>query len=351
MSSSDSSSRQPVHLLVEIVHPADVLFFLRPIRAMLASGDRVTVASRHKDVAVALLDKHAIPHIPISRQRKGVGGLAVELVEREIALFRLARTVRPDVMAGFGGVAISHVGKMLGIPTLVIYDSDNASLQTRLAWPFVSRLLVPQDYAGNVPVRRTVRLPGTKDLSYFHPAAFTPDRSIAIAEGLDPARANVFIRTVRWGANHDIGKAGWSPEELRALVSTLSHSAKLHVCAEGDVHEVLRPYLWQGDPARVHHLLGHCQAYVGESCTMACEAVTMGVPAIYAGTDFPGYTLGLAERGLLQTVSPSQRGELGHRTLALLHAGDAFRTRHAEWLTECPDWSSVVVANLRTLSG
>lgn len=356
MSNSEQSGiEQPdqarqLHVLFEIVHPADVLFFLRPIRAFLASGDRVTVASRHKDVATDLLDAFAINHTPISRQGSGVAGLAFELLKRDAALAALTRKDRPDLMIGFGGVAISHVGKLLGVPTLAIYDSENARLQTRLAWPFVSHLIVPEDYAGTVPNGRVTRLFGTKDLSYFHPDTFKADREKAISLGLDPDRDNIFIRIVRWGANHDLGKSGWTQAQLEQLVATLSPQAKLHVSTEIEPPALLKQHVWKGDPAQVHHLLGHCDAYVGESCTMACEAVTLGVPALYSGTDFPGYTQGLAKRGLLKLVRPEERNRLAQTAKELLGDRKQFGKTHREWLASCPDWSEAVVTKARELA-
>ncbi len=344
-----SNSDKPLHVLFEIVHPADVLFFLRPIRSFIANGDRVTVASRHKDVATDLLERFSIAHTPISRQGNGAAGLAVELLKRDAALARLVRADRPDLMIGFGGVAISHVGKLFGIPTLAVYDSENAKLQTRLAWPFISHVIVPEDYTGALPEDRFTRLFGTKDLSYFHPSAFQPDLEKAKALGLDPDRRNVLIRLVRWGANHDLGKAGWSEEQLEQLVSALAPKAKLHVSAEIEPPDFLRPHLWHGDPARLHHLMGHCDAYVGESCTMACEAVTMGVPALYSGTDFPGYTQGLARRGLLQLLKPDARDMLAETALDLLGSSEDFHRNHSEWLAECPDWSDAVIAKAREM--
>lgn len=339
-----------LHIVFEVVHPADVLFFLRPIRTFLANGDKVTVASRHKDVATDLLDAFGIAHTPISTQGSGIAGLALELLQRDASLFSLARKLRPDLMIGFGGVAISHVGKLLGIPTLAVYDSENARLQTRLAWPFISHVIVPEDYTGDVPEGRTSRLFGTKDLSYFHPGAFQPDRGKAIASGLDPGRANVFVRIVRWGANHDLGKSGWTEAQLEQLVATLSPAAKLHVSSEGDPPAVLKPHLWSGDPAQVHHLLGHCDAYIGESCTMACEAVTLGVPALYSGTDFPGYTEGLARRGLLTLVRPGERNGIGAAAMQMLDGVDRFQANHREWLARCPDWSEFVVRKAKVMA-
>lgn len=334
---------EELEFLVDIVHPADVLFFLRPIRMLQERGHNVQVVSRRKDVACRLLDNFGIAHAPISTQGRGLAGLGVELVWRDLALLIRTLKKRPNLMLGFGGLAISHVGFLSGIPSLVVYDSENARLQTRLAWPFLTHLIVPEDYGGSLPPGKTERLPGIKDLSYFHPSAFQPNREKAISLGLDPQRPNVFVRTVHWGANHDVGKIGWTNEEARALVNALSPQARVHVCAEGLPLESLAPYLWHGEPGDVHHLLGYCDAYVGESATMACEAATMGVPAIYAGVDLPGYVVGMDRRGLIRWLPPDRRSELGNTTMHLLSSRELFREEHQRWLRCVPDWAVALV--------
>ncbi|MBT8460544.1 MAG: hypothetical protein KJN60_12815 [Boseongicola sp.] len=46
-----------MRVLFEIVHPADVLFFKRPLETLRARGDEFLVLSRHKDIACDLLDE------------------------------------------------------------------------------------------------------------------------------------------------------------------------------------------------------------------------------------------------------------------------------------------------------
>lgn len=332
-----------MHILVEIVHPADVLFFLRPIRMFLSRGDAVAVASRRKDVACALLDGFGIPHQPLTTAGRGLAGLGRELVVRVISVARMVRRFRPQVMLGFGGVAISQAGWALRVPSVVFYDSENARLQTRLAWPFLTHLTVPEDYAGPTPAGRTKRLPGTKDLSYFHPNAFQADRARAVAAGLDPNRPNVLLRLVSWRANHDVGKGGWTADQAERLVAMLAPHATLQVSAEGEVPPPLVPYLWRGDPSELHHLMAFCDAVAGESATMACEAVTLGVPALYAGVDFPGYTKGLAGRGLLTLLAPAEHDRLPVATAGLLEGRAGFDQARDTWLARCPDWAEAVV--------
>lgn len=330
--------------LFDIVHPADVLFFKRPIETLLDRGDEVRILSRHKDVTCDLLDRFGFPHTPISRAGSGTVGLARELITRDIATLKQARAFRPEVMAGFGGVAISHAGKLTGIPSVSFYDSENATLQTRITWPFITALYVPKDYAGPTPEGRTTRLSGSKELSYFHPDSFKPDPDRALAAGYDPGRDNFFIRVVSWRANHDIGKGGWSPELLRKAIQTLSAKGKVHLSSELPLTDDLRAHAYQGSKDDIHHLLARCRMLVGESATMACEAGILGVPAIYAGRDFPGYTLGLEKAGLITNIREVDETRLmAGIDHWLATPPEQVRAARDAYVGACPDWAEAVI--------
>jgi len=302
-------------ILVDIVHPADVLFFLNPIRKWRRAGHEVQVVSRRKDVTADLLDAFGVEHRIISSAGTNLAALALELVRRDLALLHVAREFRPDVMCGFGAVAISHVGKILGIPTVSFYDTERAPLQHRVTLPLVSHLHVPQSYDGPVARNRTSRFPGTKDFSYLHPDNFTPDRDLALGAGLVEGSPNFFVRLVGWQANHDLGHTGWHTDTIKEFARHLSEQGRVHISSELSLPDVLDEYRYRGRVEHVHHLLAHCACYVGESATMAGEAVLLGVPAVYAADDRRCYTDELAARELLWKLPvvdfPSLCGAVG----------------------------------------
>lgn len=336
-----------MRVLVEIVHPANVLFFSRPIRRLLDRGDEVCVVSRHKDLATTLLDAMGILHTPISVAGTGLLGLAWELLRRDARMVKAARRFRPHVMVGFGGLAISHAGKLLGIPTISFYDTEQAKLQTRLTWPFISHLYVPESYTGPVPTNRTTRLAGSKDLSYFHPSSFKANRDVAIANGLDPERDNFLVRLVAWRANHDIGKSGLAPDAVRELIGRLSSRGKVHISSERALPADLERYRYAGSPLQVHHVVAHCRLYFGESATMACEAALVGTPSAYASTDSLGYVNDLIDCGAIRRVRETDAESLVRHVDAML-AEDRTATAAARdrWLQGKADWGRAVVEAL-----
>ena len=92
-----------MRILVDIVHPADVLFFLHPIRRWQEGGHTVCVVSRRKDVTEGLLGAFGIEHQCISTAGSNLFAHGLELVRRDLALLGVARRFRPEVMCGFGG--------------------------------------------------------------------------------------------------------------------------------------------------------------------------------------------------------------------------------------------------------
>jgi predicted glycosyltransferase len=267
-----------------------VHFFAEPMRIWQAGGHEVLVTSRRKEIATDLLDAMSIRHEVISSlNHGGMAGMASELLFRDWRLLQVVRRERPDIMVGIGGVFIAHVGFLTRTPSIVFYDTENASLSNLITYPFCSLVAVPDCYQAWLPPWH-LRYPGYHELSYLHPQRFTPDKNIAIACGLAATGPTFLIRTVSWQASHDLTEQGWTPQLLRQTVDYLSRRGKVLISAEGELPEDLRPYAYTAPPEQIHHLMGHLALLVGESATMASECAVMGVPAIYAAHTGRGYT-------------------------------------------------------------
>ncbi|MGM0631562.1 MAG: DUF354 domain-containing protein [Pseudomonadota bacterium] len=335
-----------MRVLFDIVHPAHAQFFLNPIRILQQRGAEVLILSRHKDIVCELLNEFGLPHRPVSRAGAGLGPLATELLLRDMRVFHECRRFRPDVMVGYGGVAISHVGRLLGVPSVSFYDHETATLQIRLTWPFINHLYVPESYNAPVPAGKTMRFPGTKHLSYLHPDTFKPSRETALAAGLDPAHENFLVRVVSWNANHDVGKSGLSDEQLHRLVNRLSRRGHVIISSERELPEDLRPMQYQGRLADMHHLMAHCDLVIGDSPTMAAESAILGVPGVCAGLDRLGYVTELQNAGLLHWVDASQPGAVDAVIYGFeLYMGrEAHRKRLDQYLSDKRDLSGFVVS-------
>lgn len=278
-----------MHILFDIAHPAHAHFFKNPAHILKQRGYRVSFSSRDKDVTLALLAELNIESHLLSSQGRGVGGLLAELLRRDRALYKLARAIKPDVMAAIGGTFVAHVGRLTGIPGLVFYDTENAKLQNLITYPFAHQVYVPRCYQAWLP-RQHGRYAGYHELSYLHPDRFIPDREIAITNGLAERGETYLLRLVSWQANHDIGETGWSQTLLAQLVDKLRPLGKILISSESKLPDAYADLAYPGQVSALHHLMAHCRLVIGESATMASEAAVLGVPAIYAANTGRGYT-------------------------------------------------------------
>jgi predicted glycosyltransferase len=297
--------------LFDINHPAHVHFFHHPIRRLRSHGHDILITSRHKDVTIDLLNELGFEHTPLSGQSGGgILHLGYELLSRDFALWQTVRKFKPDAMASIGGTFIAHVGRLTGIPALIFYDTENASLQNAITYPFAARVYLPRCYRGRLP-KRHARYPGYHELSYLHPKRFQPDREHAIANGLAADGATFLIRLLSWQANHDIGEQGWSPALLQAVVERLSPHGRVLISAEGQLPDTFQKLRYRGSATALHHVMAFCRLYVGESATMASECAVLGVPAIYAAHTGRGYTDEQERRyGLVRNVRRLDTGAL-----------------------------------------
>ena len=276
-------------VLVDVCHPAHVHFFKNAIREWRAEGHGVHVTSRLKDVAVPLLDALGIAHEPLSGAKAGAGGLARELVSRDAAMIRTVRREKPDVLVALGGTFAAHAGFATRTPSVVFYDTECARLQNLITYPLATRVVVPRCYAAWLPPW-SERYAGYHELAYLRPNRFTPDRAVALANGLAASGDTFLVRCVSWQANHDIGERGWSAATLRAVAAFLAQRGRVLISSEAELPPDLQPYRYAGAPAALHDVLAHCRLLVGESATLASEAAVLGVPAIYAAHTGRGYT-------------------------------------------------------------
>jgi predicted glycosyltransferase len=332
-------------ILFDITHPAHAHFFRNPINMLLRDGHSVVITSRVKDCTIELLDEMGFEHTPISRQQGGsVVSMASELVQRNWRLLRIVRKEQPDKLAALGGTSAAQVGFLTRTPSLVFYDTEDARLQNMMTYPFANRVVVPDCYKGWVPQRREYRYPGYHELSYLAPDYFSPDRDIALQNGLAEQGNTYLVRLVSWKASHDVGLAGWSRKTLASIVSFLQKTGKVIISSESSLPEEFAALSYSGSLNQIHHLMAFCKMYVGESATMASEAAVLGVPAVYAAPAFRGYVSEQEERfGMARFVPRVDSETVLSACRGMLDVGtETIKKRHQTMLSECMDVATMV---------
>ena len=272
-----------MHVLVDITHPAHVHFYRHAMEIWRGRGHRVTITSRGKDVVSALLEKYGLDHLNLGPARKGPAGLALELVQRNFRLIRLIRRLGPDVLTGIGGIFAAQSGRLLGKPAVVFTDTEKARLSNALTFPFAAAVVTPDCFAAPVkPRHRHIKYAGYHELAYTHQRRFKPDPEVPGLFGIKPEEKFVILRSVNWGASHDVGQRGFTG--LAEVVGRIERHAKVLISAEGGLPPELESRRLTEAPHLVLHLQYYADLYIGEGATMASECACLGTPAIFVST-------------------------------------------------------------------
>ena len=127
-------------------------------------GYDLIVVARDKDVTLQLLDHYGFAYTVLSKARRGLAGLALELLEHEGRLLKLIRKERPDVLLEVAGTFIVHAAALTRTPALVFYDTEHARLSNAITYPFATRIITPDSYKDDLG-RKHVRYNGYQELA------------------------------------------------------------------------------------------------------------------------------------------------------------------------------------------
>lgn len=333
-----------MRVLVDVGHPAHVHFFRAAVARLRADGHEVVLSARDKDVTLDLLRAFDLEHVVLSSAQRA---LALEYPQRLLALARLIRRVRPDVVTAVGGAFIAPAGRLTGTPTVVFTDTEHVAGDRLLTYPWATRIVTPEVFKRSLP-RAQHRYPGLHELAYLHPARFAPDPSVRGELGLDADEPFVILRLVSWRAAHDRGHHGLQ-EHAAAAAERLGVRARVFVSVEGAVPEALRARRLPLPAHRLHDALAQARLYLGEGATMATEAGLLGTPSVYVSTlvgTMGNFDL-LEREGLVRALrDPRAAIEAAESLLADGDAPRRWRQRAHAFAARQRDTTDVICAHL-----
>lgn len=339
--------------LLYMGHPAHYHNFKNVATRLRSEGHDVLYVARGKDVLFDLLDGDDTEMVRLpARRPSGKAALALNLAHREWKLWRIVRRWKPDVMAGTDP-GITHVGKLTGIPAVVVNEDDSAAvpLMAKIAFPFATAILAPHCCDQSPYNHRKIGYTGYHELAYLHPDVFTPDRT-KLPAPLRESASYFILRFASLHAHHDAGRGGIDDALAERIIAVLRPHGRVFITSERPLGAALEPYRLPIDPKVIHHALAHARMFVGDSQTMTAEAAVLGVHAVRFN-DFVGelsYLADLERRGLATGIKASQPQELldeVSRLAADPHLDEHMAQRRREMLAESDDVVGVWVDTLR----
>jgi len=272
-----------LRFLIDIGHPAHVHLFKHFIWRMKARGHKVLVTAREKDVTLQLLDAYKIEYVLVGRISMGTINLLKEWVQRDYAVYKIAKKFNPDFLLGTLNPVVAHISWLLKRPSVIFTDYEPSSVKYPLPYyltvPFADSIITPTSIRSNYN-NKSIKIPTYKEMAYLHPNVFTPDPSILDELGLGKNDVFSIIRFVSWRAHHDINGRTFSPEDKIKLVKNLSKFGPVFISSEGPLPSKIDAFKLTIFPHRIHDLLYYSRLLVCDSQTMATEAAVLGTPVI-----------------------------------------------------------------------
>lgn len=266
-------------IIITIQHAAHVHFFRPIIHELEDRNHTIHVFVRDAELVTDLLEEFDIEYTMLVSESTSSLGKYYTQLRYEWKLLRHAREIRPDVITGLGGIAVSHVAAVLGVNSIVFIDSGDHAKMNRLGTRFADYVCTPDilstDYGD-----KQVRYKGYHELSYLHPDRFTPTDRILTKYGIDVEKNYFVLRFIGWNAEHDRSKSGLSESTKNHLVNMLDREGTVYITSETSLSDEFEPYRIPVPPAEIHNLLFYANMYIGDSQTMATEAAILGTPAI-----------------------------------------------------------------------
>lgn len=244
-------------------------------------GHEILVTVREKDVAINLLDAYNINYTIISKAKKGLLNLGIELITRDLKLLNIARKFDPDILIGLMNPSITHVAWLLNKKSIMFTDTEHQKLINSASFPFASYICTPECYTKDLGEKQ-VRYNGYHELAYLHPNYFTPNSEILKELGLKEDSIFTILRFVSWNASHDVGQHGI--QNKIELVKELEKYGRVLITSEGRLDNTLEKYSIKVSPEKLHHLLYYANLYVGDGATTAVESAILGTPSIYVSS-------------------------------------------------------------------
>ncbi len=262
-------------------HPAHYHNVVRIAEKLMDHGHQILLVARAKDVLFELLEDTPFEVIYL-KGRKGASKLSLiaSVGSRELKMRKIALRFKPHLMIGTD-IVITHVGKWLKIPAIVLNEDDAKEVPLLAHYGFKYATAVFSPNCCNIEPydSKKVGYEGYHELAYLHPKYFVPNATLL--EGKIEVKSPYFIlRFAQLTAHHDEGRKGIDRTMAHKIINLLKQFGRVYITSERKLESEFENYRIQIHPKNMHHALYYASMYIGDSQTMAAEAAVLGTPSL-----------------------------------------------------------------------
>ena len=277
-----------MRILFDLNHAAHVHFVRNAHRILSDEGHECMITASNKPLAYKLLDEYKLDYFPMGNIGKSLISKFIRLIIHDIKLLFYCLKHKPDVILGIVAIRGSHVGKLLGIRSIVFTDTEGAPMQIALFKPFATEIHTPNWFEKDLG-KKQIRYKGFHEMAYLHPNHFKPRIEVKKLLGVAPDEKFFILRFVAWDATHDLNEYGVSLEYKRKLVELLKPYGKIFISSEYELEEEFKSMEYNIPFSYLHDSLYFASMLISEGTTTACEAAILGTACVCINSNSLGY--------------------------------------------------------------
>lgn len=303
------AKRKKKKYLFMLGHPAHFHLLKNTIQNLQNKGHETFILIKKKDVLENLLSGSGFKYKNIlsKERKKSIPSFIYNSMIRGSKILYYSLKNRPDMLIGTS-VEITHVGKLLKIPSIVLNEDDSSvvPLFTYLSYPFADEILTPKSTDNGRWDKKSVKYQGFQKLAYLTPKYFQPKRE-NIEHLFKNSERYFILRFAELSAHHDYGKKGITTEVAREIIKKLEKKGSIYISSERELEPEFEKYKININPVDMHNALYFSDLYIGDSQSMATEASILGTPSIRFN-DFAG------ELNVLETLEKKYKLTFAYKT-------------------------------------
>jgi len=315
-------------------HPAHFHLLKNSILNLKKAGNETFILIKQKDVLETLLDESNLDYSNIlTKERKdNVFSLFISSFLKGIKIFTYSFKNKPDILIGTSS-EITHVGRLLGIPSIVLNEDDSAAvpLFTYLSYPFANEIMTPKSCDNARWNAKSIKYSGYHELAYLTPKYFQPNKE-NIKYLFENNSKYFILRFAKLTAHHDFGKSGITTDLADKIIKKLEKEGPVFISSERELEPKFEKYRINIDPKFMHDALYFCSLYIGDSQTMAAEASVLGTPSLRFN-DFVGVLGYLEELEHKYGLTYGFKTDSGNKLLDKIDELLAYPNLKEEWKT------------------
>lgn len=264
-------------------HPAHFHLFKNSISELMNHGHECEIFIRPKDILKDLLDRDGFHYNTLSFLKRNNKSILFSsflgLLKKDFELAKYITKRKPNLLIGTDW-AITNVGKLFNIPSLVFNEDDTiATPENKLFYPLATNLILPDCCDKGLWVNKRISYAGYHELAYLHPKRFKSNLNL-LNKNITSKKPYIIIRLVKLTASHDKGKKGLGYHLLTQIIENYNEKYEILISYEGQPDIQFDKFNYKLDPSLMHHYLAEANLVIGDSQTMIAEAAVLGTPSI-----------------------------------------------------------------------